>query len=251
MLRSLFIIPALVAGLLAGVLVAPFADAAESLTPLYTQLHWREVGPFRGGWSTMAVGVPNQPNVFYFGGADGGVWKTTDAGLTWRPSFQQAGSISIGALAIAPSAANIIYAGTGQPETRYDIVGGDGVYRSADGGKTWTHVGLDDTRHIGRIWVDPKNPEVLLVAALGHLFGPNAERGVFRSSDGGQHWDKVLFVNDDTGAVDLAADDAHPQVMFAATWQARMYPWLSYFKPQTGAGSGIWKSTDEIGRAHV
>ncbi|MDE2196316.1 MAG: hypothetical protein KGJ56_03925, partial [Gammaproteobacteria bacterium] len=119
------------------------------------------------------------------------------------------------------------------------------MYRSADGGKTWAHVGLDDTRHIGRIWVDPKNPEVLLVAALGHLFGSNAERGVFRSSDGGQHWDKVLFVNDDTGAVDLAADDAHPQVMFAATWQARMYPWLSYFKPQAGPGSGIWKSTDE------
>ncbi|MGH8282515.1 MAG: hypothetical protein ACRESE_01550 [Gammaproteobacteria bacterium] len=233
----------------AGMLVLLFTGAsafgATSLAPLYSQLHWREVGPFRAGWSTMAVGIPGQPNVFYFGGADGGVWKTTDAGLTWQPLFQQAGSISIGALAVAPSNPDIIYVGTGQVATRYDVVDGDGMYRSGDGGKTWTHIGLNDTRHIGRIWIDPKNPDVLLVAALGHYFGPNAERGVFRSSDGGQHWQKVLYANDDTGAVDLAADNAHPEVIFAATWQARQYPWLAYYKPQAGLGSGIWKSSDE------
>ena len=232
-----------VAGLLA--VLCNYALGADSLAPLYSQLHWREVGPFRAGWSTMAAGIPGEPNVYYFGGADGGVWKSIDAGLTWQPSFQQAGSISIGALAVAPSNPEILYIGTGQVAARYDVVEGDGVYRSMDGGKSWTHIGLDDTRHIGRIWIDPKNPDLVLVAALGNYFGPNDERGVFRSTDGGQHWEKVLYVDSDTGAVDISADDAHPNVMFAATWQARMYPWLSYYKPQAGPGSGIWKSMDE------
>ncbi|HVA54738.1 MAG TPA: hypothetical protein VNI53_02920, partial [Gammaproteobacteria bacterium] len=153
-----------VAGMLA--VLGASALGAESLAPLYSQLHWREVGPFRGGWSTMAAGIPSEPNVFYFGGADGGVWKTNDAGLTWQPFFQQAGSISIGALAIAPSDPKILYVGTGQVAARYDVVEGDGVYRSSDGGKTWEHKGLNETRHIGRIWIDPKNPDVVLVAAL-------------------------------------------------------------------------------------
>ncbi|MHB8406378.1 MAG: WD40/YVTN/BNR-like repeat-containing protein [Gammaproteobacteria bacterium] len=233
--------------LAAGALMvlAGAAFGANSLAPLYAQLHWREVGPFRGGWSTMAAGIPGEPNVFYFGAADGGVWKSADAGLTWQPLFQQAGSISIGALAIAPSNPDVLYVGTGQVAARYDVVGGDGLYRSTDGGKTWAHIGLKDTQHIGRIWIDPKNPDIVLVAALGDYFGPNQQRGIFRSTDGGQHWHKVLYVNSDTGAVDLSADDAHPKVIFAATWQARMYPWLSYFKPQAGPGSGIWKSTDE------
>ena len=157
----------LAAGML--MVLAGAAFGANSLVPLYSQLHWREVGPFRGGWSTMAAGIPSEPNVFYFGGADGGVWKTSDAGLTWQPSFQQAGSIAIGALAIAPSNPDILYVGTGQVAARYDVVEGDGLYRSTDGGKTWTHIGLKDTQHIGRIWIDPKNPETLLVAALGIL----------------------------------------------------------------------------------
>ena len=233
-----------VAGLLAMLCLNASAFAATALVPLYSQLHWRELGPFRGGWSTMAAGVSSEPNVFYFGGADGGVWRTTDAGLTWQPLMQHAGSISVGALAIAASDPEVIYVGTGQVATRYDVVDGDGMYRSADGGQTWTHIGLEDTRHIGRIWIDPHNPDVLLVAALGHYFGPNAERGVFRTTDGGRHWQKVLFVDDDTGAVDLAADDADPDVIFAATWQARQYPWLAYYKSQSGPGSGIWKSTD-------
>ncbi len=240
-------LPIFAAGLLAAVLLPARAAAPSqsALTGLYSQLQWRLVGPFRGGWSSMAEGVPSQPNVFYFGAVDGGLWKSVDAGLTWRPQFQQGESISVGALAIAPSNPDIIYIGTGQPEqSRYDVVDGDGVFRSDDGGETWKSIGLKDTRHIGRIWVDPKNPDVVVVAALGHVFGPNEERGVFRSEDGGQHWSKVLYVDDKTGAIDLAADPAQPGVMFAATWQGRSWPWLSYFMPQVGPGSGIWKSAD-------
>jgi photosystem II stability/assembly factor-like uncharacterized protein len=226
-----------------GIVTQARADDAP-LAPLYSQMQWRLVGPFRGGWSTMVEGVPLKPDLFYFGTADGGLWKTEDAGLTWKPQFQNAPSISIGALAIAPSNPNILYIGTGQPETRYDIVEGDGVYRSDDAGETWKSVGLTDSRHIGRIWVDPRNPDVVLVAALGHIFGSNEERGLFRSEDGGQHWNKVLYVDADTGAVDIAADPAHPDVLFASTWYARGYPWLSYYIPDQGTGSGVWKSAD-------
>ena len=224
----------------------PGAQAGDTPSAsLYGDMQWRLVGPFRGGWSTMAVGVPSQSSTFYFGGADGGVWKTVDAGLTWKPQFQTGESISIGALAVAPSNPDILYIGTGQPEqARYDTVEGDGVYRSDDGGDTWKSVGLKDSRHIGRIWVDPKNPDVVLVAALGHIFGPNQERGVFRSEDGGQHWDKVLFVDDKTGAIDLAGDPAEPGIIFAATWEGRSWPWFAYYIPQQGSGSGIWKSAD-------
>ena len=239
-------LPIFVASLLAVSLMPAHAATPSQpvLTDLYSQLQWRLVGPFRAGWSTMAEGVPSQPDTFYFGGADGGIWKSVDAGLTWTPQFQQAPSISIGALAVAPSNPNILYIGTGQPETRYDIVDGQGVYRSDDGGETWRSLGLTDTRHIGRIWVDPRNADVVLVAALGHIFGPNEERGVFRSEDGGKTWTKTLFVDGDTGAVDLAADPAAPDVIFASTWQAREWPWLSYYIPDQGPGSGIWKSVD-------
>ncbi len=227
----------------AGFLLPASADAPSP--SLYAGMQWRLVGPFRGGWSTMAVGVPSQPNVFYFGGADGGIWKSVDAGLSWKPEFQDTDSISIGALAVAPSNPDILYIGTGQPEqSRYDTVEGSGVYRSDDGGEHWRSLGLSDTRHIGRIWVDPRNPDVVVVAALGHVFGPNDERGVFRSEDGGQHWTKVLFVDASTGAIDLAADPAQPDVMFAATWQGREWPWFAYYIPQSGPGSGIWKSGD-------
>ena len=243
--------PALIAALLLTSLSLAAAPArsddvaSPGIGKLYSQLQWRQVGPFRGGWSTMAVGVPSEPDVFYFGGADGGLWKTVDAGLTWQPLFQQGGSISIGALAVAPSDPDVIYVGTGQPEqARYDVVDGDGMYRSDDGGRTWKSIGLKDTRHIGRIWVDPKDPNLVVVAALGHVFGPNADRGVFRSEDGGAHWSKVLYVDDETGAIDLAVDPARPDVMYAATWQGRSWPWLSYFMPQRGPGSGIWKSSD-------
>ncbi len=210
----------------------------------YGALSWRLVGPLRGGWATVAAGVPSAEHVFYFGSADGGVWKTTDAGRTWSASFQHESVASIGGLAVAPSDPKILYVGTGQVTTRWDITSGDGVYRSNDGGATWQHRGLQDSEHIGRIWIDPRNADVVLVAALGHIFGPNAERGVFRSTDGGANWTKVLFVDADSGAVDLAADASNPDLVFAATWSARQYPWQAYFTPMKGPGSGIHRSTD-------
>lgn len=231
--------------LLVLLLGAPFcAQAGDLRAAAADSLHWRLVGPFRGGWATMAVGVPSQPDTFYFGAADGGVWKTDNAGRTWQPLMQHEKSASVGALAVAPSNPDILYAGTGQVAARYDIAAGDGVYRSDDGGKTWQHRGLDDTRHIGRILIDPADPDHVLVAALGHDFGPNAARGVFVTHDGGKHWDKTLFVNDDTGVVDLAHDPEHPAVVYAAAWQARQHPWLDYFMPQAGPGSAIYKSID-------
>ena len=245
MLRRLSFLVLALSCLSAAGFLPPALGADAPPVPFYSALQWRPVGPFRGGWSTMAVGVPSQPNVFYFGGADGGVWKTVDAGLSWKPLFQDSDSISIGALAVAPSNPDVIYIGTGQPEqSRYDTAEGTGVYRSDDGGEHWRPLGLSDTRHIGRIWIDPRNPEVVVVAALGHIFGPNQERGVFRSEDGGKTWNKVLFVDDSTGAIDLAADPAQPEVMFASTWQGREWPWFAYYIPQQGPGSGIWKSGD-------
>jgi len=211
-------------------------------------LRWRLVGPYRAGWATVATGVPGAPNTFYFGGAGGGVWKTTDAGRTWHAQLQHETAAAVGALAVAPSNPAILYAGTGQVDARYDIMAGEGVYRTADGGQTWTQVGLAATRHVGAILIDPGDPNRVLVAALGHVFGPNTERGVYLTTDGGQHWEHTLVVDDATGAVDLAADPAHPAVVYAALWQMRMHPWLDYFRPQAGPGSGIYKSDD--GGAH-
>ncbi|MBN2614270.1 MAG: hypothetical protein JXR71_01125 [Bacteroidales bacterium] len=210
----------------------------------YADLHWRLAGPFRAGWSTMAEGIPGKPNTYYFGAAGGGVWKTTDAGRTWQPLMQDQQASSIGALAIAPSNPKVIYAGTGQVAVRYDILDGDGIYKSTDGGKTWKNVGLKNSRHIGRILIDPHNPNRVLVAALGNVFKPNEERGIFLTTDGGKTWKQVLFVNKNTGAVDLASDPENPSIIYAALWQMRMHPWLDYFAPQIGPGSGIYKSTD-------
>lgn len=207
-------------------------------------LPWRLVGPFRGGWATAAAGVPDEPDTFYIGTAGGGVWKTIDAGRTFAPIFDGQPASAVGAIAVAPSDARVVYAGTGQADVRYDVAAGNGVYRSSDGGKSWRHVGLDDTRHIGRILVDARRPDVVLVAALGHLFGPSRARGVFRSTDGGTTWQQTLAVDDATGAVDLAADPGDPRVVFAAAWQARARPWLSYFTPLVGPGSAIWRSAD-------
>ena len=210
----------------------------------FSALRWRLVGPLRGGWGTCAAGVPGEPESFYFGAADGGVWKTTDAGRSWNPLFDHEKVASIGALAIAPSDPKVIYVGTGQVTSRWDIAAGAGVYRSADGGKSWELRGLAASRHIGRLWIDPRNADVVVAAAQGHFFGPNPERGVFRTTDGGQHWERVLFVDENSGATDLAADPAAPDVLFASTWQVRYYPWLSYFTPNVGPGSGLFKSAD-------
>ncbi len=236
----------LVSPLVLSLALASAISAAAAPVPPedYAGLHWRLAGPLRGGWGTCAAGVPGQPETFYFGAADGGVFKTTDAGRTWNPLFEHETASSIGALAVAPSDPQVLYVGTGQVTSRWDIASGAGVFRSADGGKTWEARGLAASRHIGRLWVDPRDADVVLAAVQGHVFGPNPERGVFRSADGGKSWEKVLFVNDDTGAVDLSADPGAPDTIFAATWQVRYYPWLSYFSPDIGPGSGIYKSTD-------
>jgi photosystem II stability/assembly factor-like uncharacterized protein len=228
---------------LMGAALAGRALAAPT-TPVATpDLHWRLLGPFRGGWATMVEGVPDAPDTFYFGAAGGGVWKTTNAGLTWTSVFDN-GPASIGAIAIAPSDPNVIYVGTGQPEPRYDVTAGLGVFRSGDGGKTWRALGLKDSRYIGRIWVSPTDANTLLVGAQGHFFGPNPERGVFRSTDGGATWSQTLKIDADTGVEDLASDPADPKVIFAAAWQVRQYPWQSYFTPAAGPGSAIYKSVD-------
>jgi photosystem II stability/assembly factor-like uncharacterized protein len=225
--------------------MAAAVTLGQSLDPsLYSDLRWRVVGPFRGGWATCAAGVPEDPAVYYFGAAAGGVWKTEDAGGTWTPIFDHAGSASVGDLAIAPSDPSVIYVGTGQIHTRYDIASGDGLYRSDDAGRTWKHVGLSATKAIGRILVDPRDANVVTVAALGHIFGQNRERGIFRTEDGGRTWSQVLFVNEGTGGADLAADPEDPAIVYASLWQARNYPWLSYFKPEVGPSSAIYKSLD-------
>ncbi|HSC13315.1 MAG TPA: hypothetical protein VLC97_20245 [Rhodanobacteraceae bacterium] len=233
-------------------MTAVIALAALSSLPAVAQtaadatagLNWRLVGPMRAGWSTVAKGIADQPDTYYFGAHGGGVWKTTDSGATWKPVFDSAPAASVGALAIAPGDANTIYVGTGEVAARYDIAAGSGVYKSTDGGKSWNNVGLAATRHIGAIEVDPRNAGHVLVAALGHYFGPNRERGVFRSEDGGKTWAQTLFIDADTGAVDLAADPANPDVVYAAAWQVRNYPWLSYFQPNAGPGSGVYRSAD-------
>ncbi|HKD91827.1 MAG TPA: hypothetical protein VKB56_07980 [Terriglobales bacterium] len=205
-------------------------------------MKWRLIGPFRGGRSVAVAGVPSQPDVFYFGSVGGGVWKTENAGQTWQPIFDSQPIASIGAIAVAPSNPDIIYVGSGEADMRSQISYGDGMYKSIDGGKTWTHIGLPDTRQIGRILIDSKNPDIVLVAALGHAYGPNPERGVFRTTDGGHTWNKVLFKDNDTGAIDLAASP-DTQTVFAALWQTRRPPW-SVYPPSNGPGSGVYKSTD-------
>ncbi|MGH8273018.1 MAG: VPS10 domain-containing protein [Gammaproteobacteria bacterium] len=205
-------------------------------------LSWRLVGPFRGGRSVAVAGVPGKPRTFYFGGVDGGVWETTDGGNSWTnvtDGYLDTGSI--GAIAVAPSNPNVIYVGTGEADPRGDMATGDGVWKSTDAGKTWTHIGLPKTRIIANIVVDPHNPEHVYVAALGHMFGPNKERGVYESTDGGAHWKNILYVDEHTGAVDLVMDPSNPRVLYVAMWQVKRRPW---FFGSGGPGSGLYKTTD-------
>ena len=204
-------------------------------------MQWRQIGPFRGGRAIAIEGVPDEPDVYYFGAVAGGVWKTTDGGANWTPLFDKESTSSIGAIGVAPSDHNIIYAGSGEAAIRGNITYGDGVYKSVDGGKTWKNVGLKDSRHIGALIVHPNNPDIVYVAALGHAFGPNPERGIFRTTDGGKTWAKVLSKDENTGGIDIVFDPHNPNTLFAALWQARRQPW---FFSSGGPGSGLYRSTD-------
>src|SRR5579871_958510 len=203
-------------------------------------MRWRMIGPFRGGRSIAVAGIEGDPNIYYFGGVGGGIWKTTNGGITWKPIFDGQPIASIGALAISRFRPTTIYAGTGEADFRSDLTYGDGVYKSTDGGNTWTNIGLRDTRHISRIAVDPRNPDLVFVAAMGHAYGPNPERGVFRSTDGGATWEKVLYKDENTGAIDVQIDPGNPKRVFAALWSAHRPPWSTY-PPLNGSGS-IYKS---------
>lgn len=204
-------------------------------------LQWRGIGPFRGGRAVSVTGVPSQPNTFYMGAAGGGVWRTVDAGQRWTPILDNAGTGSIGAVAVAPSNPSVIYVGTGEGAMRGDMTNGMGVVRSTDGGKTWSAPTLTDSRQIGTIVVDPTNPDIALVATIGHAFGPNTERGVFRTVDGGKTWTRVLYKDENTGAIDVTLDPHNPNIVWAALWTVRRQPWSF---SSGGAGSGLYRSGD-------
>jgi photosystem II stability/assembly factor-like uncharacterized protein len=216
---------------------------AQQIDPkTYGGMKWRLIGPFRGGRVITVAGVPSQPNTYYFGAVAGGVWRTSDGGNTWDPLFNKESVSSIGAIAIADSDPNVIYAGSGEACIRGNISFGDGVYKSTDAGKTWTNVGLRDTRHIGAVIIHPTNPDIVYVAALGHAYGPNSERGVFRTRDGGKTWEKVLYLDDRTGAIEVVFDPKNPHVLFAAMWEGWRTPWTLN---SGGAKDGLYRSADD------
>lgn len=227
------------AGSPADPLRLPLNTGGESMP--FTAMKFRCIGPYRGGRSCTVTGVPGKPQLFYFGSTGGGVWRTSDAGTTWQCISDGFFGGSIGAVAVSEADPNVIYVGEGEKTVRGNVSHGNGVWRSTDAGKTWKHVGLKDTRHVPRIRIHPKNPDVVYVAALGHLYGPSKERGVFRSSDGGKAWQNILFVNEEVGAVDLLLDPNNPRILYASTWRVKRTP---YSLESGGPGSGLWKSTD-------
>src|SRR5213593_2099562 len=236
------IAPVLVLVFLIGVCGA--ATAQQFNPDLFKPLHWRAIGPFRGGRTRAVAGVPSQPNVFYIAQVNGGVWKTDDYGGTWTPIFDDQPTGSVGCITVAPSDPTIVYVGSGEGLQRPDLSVGDGIYKSADAGRTWTHLGLRDGQQIPQIAVDPRDPNRILVAVAGHPYGPNAERGIFRSTDGGKTFEKVLYTDENTGAMDVAFDPANPQTVFAVLWAARQAPWEIGSSWTLSANNGLYKSVD-------
>ncbi len=232
-----FIGAVIAAGLLPG------SPVAAQDTRSMPDMHWRMIGPFRGGRTRAAAGVPDQPNVFYIGQVDGGVWKSTDYGRTWNPIFDAEDTQSIGAIAVAPSNSNIVYVASGEGLHRPDLSVGDGIYRSEDAGKTWTHLGLRDGEQIPAIAVDPTNPNRLFAAVLGHPYGPNSERGIFCSEDGGKTWKKVLYRDERTGGSDVVVDPKNPRIVYASLWQETLGPWEDA-NSYAGSNGGLFKSVD-------
>jgi photosystem II stability/assembly factor-like uncharacterized protein len=222
---------------------AGITQAQQYNPELYSGLHWRMIGPFRAGRVNAVSGAVGQPDTFYFGSVGGGVWKTINSGRTWNPIFDSASSASIGAIGVAPSNPSVVYVGTGEADMRDSIQFGDGMYKSTDAGKSWKHIGLETTKQIGRILVDPKNPNIVFVAVLGNAYQASPDRGVYRSKDGGATWQKVLFKSDDVGAIDLNFDPVNSQIIYATMWNVRRPPWFIY-TPANGPGGGIFKSTD-------
>jgi photosystem II stability/assembly factor-like uncharacterized protein len=234
------------ATLLLAALAQPSQLRGEQYDPsLYSGMQWRQIGPFRAGRVTGVTGVAGQPAVYYMGTAGGGAWKTTDGGMVWKPIFDKQNVASIGAMAVAPSNPSIVYLGTGDVSNVGGAVNqGNGMWKSTDAGGTWQHIGLEDSRHIGAIWVDPHNPDVVFVAALGHTFAPNAERGVFKTIDGGKTWQKVLYKDDKTGAIDVAFAPDNPKIGFAALWYHYVNPDTPFAGLLVTGGAGIFKTTD-------
>jgi photosystem II stability/assembly factor-like uncharacterized protein len=216
-------------------------EAAKPEEKAFKGMKYRMIGPFRGGRSLTAAGIPGDPTTYYFGSTGGGVWKSTDGAMTWSPTFDKEGTSAIGSIAVSASNPNVLYAGTGEACIRGNISHGDGVYKTLDGGKTWKNTGLRDSRAIGKVIIHPTNPDIAFVAALGHPYGPNTERGIFRTTDGGKTWEKVLYKDENTGGVDIAFDPHNPNILFAALWQARRTSWSM---EDGGAGSGLYRSTD-------
>lgn len=227
---------------LALLLMAEICCFAQIDPASYSAAHWRMIGPHRGGRTVGAVGVPQQPNVFYIGVNNGGVWKTTDYGRTWTPVFDDQPTGSVGDIAVAPSNPNVLYVGCGEGLQRPDLSVGNGMYRSSDGGKTWQHLGLEKAQQIAGVDVDPNNPDRVFVAALGHPYGPNSERGIYRSLNGGKTWDRVLYIDENTGAMQVTIDPQNPSTIYADLWAGRQGPWEN--GAWQGPGSGLYKSTD-------
>ena len=219
------------------------AQAPAKDTDSFKSIEWRSIGPYRGGRSAAVAGVASQPMVYYYGATGGGVWKTTDGGINWESISDGSvfGTGSVGAIGLSDSDPNTIYVGMGESPIRGNVSHGDGVYKSTDGGKTWKHIGLEDTRQIGRVRVHPKNSEIVYVAAMGHIFGPNDQRGVFRSKDGGKTWEKILSRGNKAGAVDLILDPTNPSTMYAGFWEVYRKPWTL---ESGGPGGGVFKSID-------